>query len=171
MDAKINACVRCGRALKNPESMVAGMGPTCRAKAEQSSPGELLGDTPVLVGVPPITEAGLICRRLENGTAAANVPHIVRYHSPTGFEWGYPGSGPAELALNALHALLPPGRDGWPCTYRMNKVRGDNVLVTEHAERLHQEFKWRFIANIPKEGGHVPLAQIDQFLAEHGVIR
>lgn len=27
--------------------------------------------------------------------------HIVR-HSPTGFEWGYGGSGPADLALSIL---------------------------------------------------------------------
>lgn len=26
----------------------------------------------------------------------------VREHSPTGFEWGYPGSGPAQLALALL---------------------------------------------------------------------
>lgn len=36
------------------------------------------------------------------------LPHIVR-HSPTGFEWGYCGSGPADLARSLLiHAL---GRD------------------------------------------------------------
>ena len=27
---------------------------------------------------------------------------IVTYHSPDGIEWGYPGSGPADLALSIL---------------------------------------------------------------------
>jgi len=33
----------------------------------------------------------------------------IRNHSPTGFEWGYFGSGPAQLAL----ALLVDALDGW----------------------------------------------------------
>jgi hypothetical protein len=50
-------------------------------------------------------------------------------HSPTGFEWGYGGSGPAQLALALLaHAL------------------DDDEL----ALRLHQRFKWKAIAPIPQ---------------------
>lgn len=33
----------------------------------------------------------------DHGTRSYNLAHHVK-HSPTGFEWGYPGSGPAELA-------------------------------------------------------------------------
>lgn len=29
------------------------------------------------------------------------LPHVVR-HSPDGFEWGYAGSGPSDLALSIL---------------------------------------------------------------------
>ncbi|CAB3754173.1 DUF6166 domain-containing protein [Paraburkholderia humisilvae] len=50
---------------------------------------------------------GLIVERVTNDSIRANVPH-VRLHSPTGYECGYPGSGPADLALSVLHALLPP---------------------------------------------------------------
>ncbi|MBT9252140.1 MAG: hypothetical protein KM296_00220 [Brockia lithotrophica] len=32
--------------------------------------------------------------------------HHVERHSPTGFEWGYGGSGPADLALSILHDYL-----------------------------------------------------------------
>ena len=46
-------------------------------------------------------------------------------HSPTGFEVGYGGSGPAQLAL-AL--LLEAG------------------LSDERAVHLHQRFKWDFLA-------------------------
>lgn len=30
----------------------------------------------------------------------------LRDHSPTGFEWGYPGSGPAQLALAVVFDVL-----------------------------------------------------------------
>jgi hypothetical protein len=48
-------------------------------------------------------------------------------HSPTGFEWGYPGSGPAQLALAILADFL--GAD-------------------TRAIALHQEFKWDHISQI-----------------------
>jgi hypothetical protein len=52
-------------------------------------------------------------------------------HSPTGFEWSYGGSGPAQLALALLaHAL------------------GDD----ERAVRLHQAFKGKVVAGLPREG-------------------
>jgi len=53
-------------------------------------------------------------------------------HSPTGFEWGYGGSGPAQLALALLaHAT------------------GDDRL----AVRNHQDFKWDVIGRIGREPG------------------
>jgi hypothetical protein len=48
-------------------------------------------------------------------------------HSPTGFEWGYGGSGPAQLAL----ALL-----------------ADCLNNDDEATRLHQAFKWKVVANL-----------------------
>jgi hypothetical protein len=50
-------------------------------------------------------------------------------HSPTGFNWGYGGSGPAQLAL-AL--LLAAG------------------VRPEDASDLHQRFKWEVIAPLPQ---------------------
>ena len=47
-------------------------------------------------------------------------------HSPTGFEWGYGGSGPAQLALAILAA----------CT------------TDTEAVRYHQAFKWACVARI-----------------------
>src|SRR5260370_42523662 len=49
-------------------------------------------------------------------------------HSPTGFEWGYGGSGPAQLALALLADCL--GND-------------------EAAVALHQEFKSAIIVKFP----------------------
>ena len=49
-------------------------------------------------------------------------------HSPDGFNWGYGGSGPAQLALAILlEAEVPKQR----------------------AIELHQPFKWKFIAPLP----------------------
>jgi hypothetical protein len=53
-------------------------------------------------------------------------------HSPTGLEWGYPGSGPAQLAL----ALL-----------------ADALSDDETAVHLHQRFKWAVVAKLPQERG------------------
>jgi len=49
--------------------------------------------------------------------------HYIR-HSPTGFEWGYAGSGPADLALSIL----------W------------NFLGKEPSRILYMDFKTRFVA-------------------------
>ena len=52
----------------------------------------------------------------------------IRHHSPTGFSWGYSGSGPAQLAL-ALCA----------------DVLRDDTL----AEHIYQRFKQLVISKIP----------------------
>lgn len=57
-------------------------------------------------------------------------------HSPTGFECGYGGSGPAQLALALLaHALA-----------RTNKSTAD-----ERAVRSHQSYKWAVVAKLPRD--------------------
>lgn len=55
----------------------------------------------------------------------------VENHSPTGFDWGYAGSGPAQLAL-AL--LLESG------------------LAQEEALCLHQAFKFAVVSKLRKSG-------------------
>jgi hypothetical protein len=51
-------------------------------------------------------------------------------HSPTGFNWGYGGSGPAQLALALLCDVLGDDRE---------------------AVRLHQAFKWDVVARLGDE--------------------
>ena len=51
-------------------------------------------------------------------------------HSPTGFAWGYGGSGPAQLALAIL---------------------ADHTGDRQKAMRLHQAFKRDFVATFPAE--------------------
>lgn len=63
-------------------------------------------------------------------------------HSPTGFEWGYGGSGPAQLAL----ALL-----------------ADHLGDTDQAVQLHQDFKFVVVAKLDREW-KLTSEQIDQAL-------
>lgn len=150
-------CVSCGRALSDAGSLLRGMGPVCFGKAAKSDSGALLGDQPVLNDVGTLEEVGLVCRLLENGSLACNVPQVVVHHSPTGFGCGFGGSGAADLALNVLHQLLPPKHD------HMDRIYGD-VVVSNDAARLHQEMKWRFIATMPAAGGRVPIEDMMQWI-------
>jgi hypothetical protein len=55
----------------------------------------------------------------------------LRNHSPTGFEWGYAGSGPAQLSL-ALAA----------------DVLGDD----DRARDIYQSLKFKLVGRLPKDG-------------------
>lgn len=53
----------------------------------------------------------------------------VRDHSPTGFEWGYSGSGPAQLALAILIDLIGVAK----------------------AKDFYQQFKHLYVGNLDRE--------------------
>jgi hypothetical protein len=55
----------------------------------------------------------------------------LRNHSPTGFEWGYGGSGPSQLALAIL---------------------ADHFGKDERALNFYQRFKWAVVAGLPYRG-------------------
>lgn len=63
-------------------------------------------------------------------------------HSPDGFEWGYSGSGPAQLALAILMDVYP----------------------VEIAQRFYQEFKSAFIAPADKDGFTILEEDVRQFI-------
>jgi hypothetical protein len=64
-------------------------------------------------------------------------------HSPTGFEWGYGGSGPAQLALAIL---------------------ADHCGKDRQAFNLHHRFKWAVIAELPGRRWALTSQEIDQVL-------
>lgn len=66
------------------------------------------------------------------GDALADIPQHFVVHSPDGFEWGYGGSGPADLALNIVGLFVPP-YEAW---------------------RLHQHYKFTVIAQLDRHGPH-----------------
>ena len=65
-------------------------------------------------------------------------------HSPDGFEWGYAGSGPAQLALAIIADLLRNPE----CLKRLNETIDKSWHLTAEAwaSRLHQQFKAALIA-------------------------
>jgi len=58
--------------------------------------------------------------------------HHVVYHSPTGFEYGYLGSGPSDLALSILADYYG--------------VKNDKEAIDGDAWKYHNQFKEAFIA-------------------------
>lgn len=79
----------------------------------------------------------------EGNRLIVNVPRVFTRHSPDGYEWGYVGSGPAELALNIL------------------------LLFTDYhtANPLYHDFKQEFLAGLPREGGVINATLIQAWLA------
>ena len=72
-----------------------------------------------------------------------NPRHDLWNHSPYGFEWGYAGSGPAQLALAIL---------------------ADHCANSEEALNLYQRFKWEVIAELPHREWILTSADIDAAL-------
>lgn len=73
-------------------------------------------------------------------------------HSPDGFNWGYGGSGPAQLALAILmdhYRQFLPANSG-----------------IELAVQHHQSFKFAFIATLPDEGGKITSQEIEDWLSQ-----
>lgn len=64
-------------------------------------------------------------------------------HSPTGFEWGYCGSGPAQLALAIL---------------------ADHLGDDQQALNLYQRFKWAVVVELPRKRWTLTSRDIDQTL-------
>ncbi len=78
----------------------------------------------------------------------------VELHSDA-FEWGYAGSGPADLALSIL-------ADHFGEHPTLGELRRGECLCW----RFHQDFKWRFIAPAPAEGFRLASYEIDDWLHE-----
>jgi hypothetical protein len=128
--------------LTNQTSIRANMGPVCRGKHKEDN-GNMDKQFADLTLFEPI-EGGIILRRIGNQTYT-NIPHLVTHHSPTGFEFGYGGSGPADLALNICEIMLNRlDHNGG----RVKCFEGD---CWDLSFRLHQDFKREFIAHYGSE--------------------
>lgn len=107
----------------------------------------------------------IVLVRDERGERA--LTHHVK-HSPTGFEWGYGGSGPAELARCILidhfdqpcQACGATGRDedGYYCI----ECRGEKFI--HPTPREYQGFKEAVIGVAPHEGFEITTAEVDEIV-------
>lgn len=85
------------------------------------------------------------CRVTVNGRP---LRHVV-VHSPDGFNWGYGGSGPADLAYAILADYL-----------------GDEKLAAE----LHQAFKWDVVARLDQRADWTITGEdVDRWLRDKGL--
>ena len=149
-------CRQCGRPLSNPLSVQRSMAPVCSSKHGTTEANAVEPDFADFTLFDPATD-GIVLRRDGVGVCT-NIPHIVTHHSPTGFEFGYAGSGPADLALNICELML--NRSGHTGE-RMKCFDGDCWTL---AFELHQKFKFEFIANSPREGCVIPYVKVQEWL-------
>jgi hypothetical protein len=76
-------------------------------------------------------------------------------HSPNGFEWGYGGSGPAQLALAILahhfQQMHPVELARHVAMFNVTVEKGES-LADKLAVHLHQRFKFQTVAALPRDG-------------------
>lgn len=108
--------------------------------------GASLSDQPAARYSGRRTEGGTeVLRHAEDGgTSPLPMRLDLRNHSPTGLEWGYGGSGPAQLALAILADAI-----------------GDR-----EAQRHYQDFKWKLIAGLDKDSWEISREQIQDWVAQ-----
>lgn len=79
------------------------------------------------------------------GEHPMELPLLLNYcnHSPTGFEWGYVGSGPAQLA--------------WVVTYMtlMIETEVSREFARATADLYHQGIHHQIIAGLPTDGWQI----------------
>ena len=91
----------------------------------------------------------------ESGQAVTNVPHLVVHHSPDGYEFGYGGSGPSDLALNVCQLYLNM------VDYEGQQTKCYDGNCWSLAWALHHQFKGAFISGARRSGEVIPFAKID----------
>jgi len=161
----VTICSRCKKPLSDPVSVRAGMGAICRGHAgaergEGRDSGREFADE--FDNEIPFGQA-LVLKRIpgrsdedaEAGICVTNIPHLVVHHSPDGFEFGYGGSGPADLALNVCQLYLTLAR------YRGAQTKCYEGSCWTAAWALHQDFKREFISSMRRRGGDVPFEKIE----------
>jgi hypothetical protein len=83
---------------------------------------------------------------------------IVTYHSPDGIEWGYPGSGPADLALSILADYFEETPEQVLGALRSLWARRSK------AASLHQRFKVEFLAHEQRDEWQIRADVIEVWL-------
>lgn len=136
----MSTCRRCNRTLKREPYRSLGIGKICSAKEKAESEKQYNVDGTYV----PYDGGDVFLERLPGGGIRTNVSHREVKHSPTGLEFGYGGSGPADTALNIL--LMFTDR--------------------ETAHNHYQEFKWLYVATGQRDKLVIPKESIMKFLEQ-----
>jgi hypothetical protein len=107
---------------------------------------------------------GVTCWRTPDGTAGSSIPQRHVHYAPAGFDWGFGGSGPADLALNVLALFLPLAPEATSVALQ------DGSSVSEAVWALHQAFKYDLIATLPRSGGHITAKMIGDWITSHPIV-
>jgi hypothetical protein len=107
---------------------------------------------------------GVTCWRAPDGTARSSIPQRHVHYAPEGFDWGFGGSGPADLALNVLALFLPLAPEATSVALR------DGSSVSEAAWALHQAFKYDLLVTLPRSGGHLTPETIRAWITTHPLL-
>jgi len=85
----------------------------------------------------PLPEDNLVLMSTDGGEIWASLPLYLDEvnHSPTGFEWGYGGSGPAQLSYAILR------------TFEEITLGISPEWAKGYAQIYHQQFKWDIVCN------------------------
>ena len=76
------------------------------------------------------------------------------HHSPTGYEWGYDGSGPADLALSILAYCLD--------------LPDPKVETSQLLDALpYQAYKSDVVAHWPRDGFKTTVAEVREWLHDY----
>ena len=86
-----------------------------------------------------------------NGKPIGSLCHYVK-HSPTGFECGYGGSGPADLARCLL------------IDHKGLQSLAERESVIPGVDRHYQDFKAEVVAGLDPTGFELPAEKIDEWL-------
>lgn len=84
------------------------------------------------------------CLVAVSGESIGPLPHLVQ-HSPDGFEWGYGGSGPSDLARSIV---------------------GDVLDDPDPSPRIYQAVKRKLVARIPMDGGEITSDEVNFVILE-----
>lgn len=99
---------------------------------------------------------GLLCRRSPRGAPFCNVPCTIQFQPGLEISWGEDSPGCDQLAINTLcHFLDCAGSAAG------NRANCDNIAD------LYRVFAEEMLADMPENGGCIPFAEIEFWLARH----
>lgn len=149
-------CGRCGRTLKSPKARELGYGMVCWRKImaeqtamEQKARSNIEIRTTVRDGYAGARgpDGAVKVVGIRNGVQYP-LQHLV-HHSPSGMEWGYGGSGPADLARSII---------------------GDVLGTDDPDPAVYQDFKQEFVSGWG-DRWEISLDEIRAWVKEKGLLK